>query len=120
MAVRGQTGTIASLDLKTSVEIKPLELSVIPSGKLAITLPGLRIRISEIGIGLLFLPLLRLGSMELTTEPARLEVNLTGTTIQTQIERVTQVQVITSGEIRANASLEGTGAATAGPLRLEA
>ncbi|HHT9119566.1 MAG TPA: hypothetical protein ACFYD3_03335 [Candidatus Hypogeohydataceae bacterium YC41] len=120
MPVVGQTDTRASLELKTSVELKPLELSLIPSGKIVISLPGLKIRLPEIKIKLLFLPFLSISGLEITTEPAKLEINLSDITIQTKIEKITQLQVITSGEIKANAALEGAGAMTTGPLKLEA
>lgn len=119
MPVRGQTGTTTSLDLKTSVELGPTELSLSPSGKIVINLPGLKIRLSEMSIIFLFLPLLRISGLEITTEPAKLEVNLSGTSVQARLEKVTHVEVITSGEIQASATLEGSTAVTTGPLKLE-
>ncbi|MFN3467503.1 MAG: hypothetical protein ACK4WF_07360 [Candidatus Brocadiales bacterium] len=119
MPIRGQTGTMTSLDLKTSVEVRPAEFSLIPKGKIVINLPGLRIRLSQINITLLFLPILGIGSMEMSTEPAKLEVDLSDTTIQTRLEKVAQLQVTARGEIRASATLEGNTAVTTGPLRLE-
>ncbi len=119
MSVKGQTGTVASINLKASVELRPTELSLSPRGKIVVALPGLKIRLSEIGIGLLFLPLLRLGGFEITTESAKLEVNFTDTVIQTRLERAGQLQVVASGEIKANATLEGTGEVNTGPFKLE-
>ncbi|HHT9154600.1 MAG TPA: hypothetical protein ACFYD5_02175 [Candidatus Tripitaka sp. YC43] len=119
MSAKGQTGTVASINLKTSVELRPTEFSLSPRGKIVVSLPGLKIRLSEISIGLLFLPLLRLGGFEITTEPAEMEVDLSDTTIQTRLERAGQLQVITTGEIRANATLEGTGEVNTGPFKLE-
>lgn len=120
MPVKGQTGTSTSLNLTTSVEVRPTELSVSPGGKIVIALPSLKIKLPEIKIRFLFLPLLWLSGFEITTEPAKLEINLSGTTIQTRLEKVTQVQVVASGEIKANVAMEGTAAITTGPLRLEA
>lgn len=119
MPISGQTGTTASLDLKTSVEVRPAEFSLIPKGKIVIGLPGMKIRLSQINITFLFLPLLGIGGLEMTTEPAKLEVDLSDTTIQTRLEKVAQLQVIARGEIRASAALEGNAAVTTGPLRLE-
>ena len=119
MPISGQTGTTTSLDLKTSVEVRPAEFSLIPSGKIFINLPVLKIRLSEINITFLFLPLFGIGRLEIATEPAKLEVDLSDTRIQARLERVAQVQVITRGEIRVNATLEGAATVTTGPLRLE-
>lgn len=120
MSIKGQAGTATSLDLQTSVELAPSEISIGLGGKIVITLPGLKVRFSEIKIGLLFLPLLHLGSMEITTEPTKLDVDLSGVTIQTKLEKVTQVQVVTRGEIKANATLEGSGTVTTEPIKLAA
>ena len=119
MSAKGQTGTVASINLKTSVELRPTEFSLSPRGKIVVSLPGLKIRLSEISIGLLILPLLRLGGFEITTESAEMEVDFTDTVIQTRLERAGQLQVITSGEIKANTTLEGTGEVNTGPFKLE-
>jgi hypothetical protein len=107
MPVKGQAGRKVSLSVSTSVEVKPVELSFSQSGKIGINLSVIKMRLSQIRMAFLFLPLPSLGAWEVSTEPARLEVNLSEIAIQTPQEKVTKMQVITSGEISANTSLEG-------------
>ncbi len=97
----GHTNTSAALDVKASVDIGHVEFSLGTSGKIGINIPRLKVRLLGLGIAFLFLPYMRLSSLEVGTEPTKLEVNLLDTKIvYADMERATQLQVITSGEIR--------------------
>lgn len=57
--------------------------------------------------------------MEVTTEPASVEVDLSDTVMQAKMERVTKVEILTNGEVKAHAKLEGSGSLQGGPMSLE-
>ena len=65
-------------------------------GKVTITLPQLRICVPDVKLRLGFLPFIRIGGMNIDTEPGQIEVNLNETVIDGRLD-ATSVQV--SGEV---------------------
>jgi hypothetical protein len=120
MPVKGSTDAATTLNLKSAVNVQPTELKINPNGKVTIGLPGLRIKLPDIKMKLWFMPFLRISGIEVNTEPARLEVNLSETVMVGKIEKPTFVELLTTGEVKARAELEGGGTFTGGPITLQA
>ncbi len=119
MPLKGETDATTSLDVKSAIDLQPTELKVNPAGKVTLTLPAMKIKLPDVKMKLWFMPFIRVSGMEVTTEPANLEVDLADTVMQAKIERSTKVEVLTNGEIRAKAKLEGSGSLQGGPMSLE-
>ncbi|MCB7128292.1 MAG: hypothetical protein J3T61_01990 [Candidatus Brocadiales bacterium] len=119
MPLKGETDATTTLDVKSSIEVQPTELKVNPAGKVTITLPAVKVKLPEIRMKLWFLPFIRLSGMEVTTEPASLQVDLADTVMQASIEQPTKVDILTNGEVRARVKLEGSGSMQGGPMSLE-
>ncbi|MBI5124696.1 MAG: hypothetical protein HZA70_00510, partial [Planctomycetes bacterium] len=66
------------------------------------------------------MPFVSISGIEICTEPAKLEVNLSDTVMVGKIEKPTFVELLTSGDVRARADLEGGGTFTGGPITLQA
>ncbi len=120
MPVRGSTEAVTTLDLKNTVNVQPTELKIHPNGKITIGLPGLKVKLPPIKIKVWGIPFLSMPPVEVNTEPARLEVNLSETVMTGRIEKPTYVELTTNGEVKANANLEGGGTFKGGPITLEA
>ncbi len=119
MPLKGETDATTSLDIKSSIEVQPTDLKVNPTGKVAISLPSMKIKLPDIRVKLWFLPLIRVSSLEVTIEPADDQVDLTETIMQASIERPSKIDILTNGEVRARAKLEGSGSMQGGPISLE-
>ncbi|HHT9119565.1 MAG TPA: hypothetical protein ACFYD3_03330 [Candidatus Hypogeohydataceae bacterium YC41] len=120
MPVKGSTDATTTLNLKTAVNVQPTELKLHPNGKITIGLPGLRVKLPDIRMKVLGIPFIRIFGVEVNTEPMRLEVNLSETVMMGRIEKPTFVELLTSGEVKASANLEGGGTFTGGPITLQA
>lgn len=120
MPLKGSTDAATTLNLKSAINVQPTELKVQPNGKITIGLPGLRIKLPDVRVKLWFMPLMRISGMEITTEPARLEIDLSNTEMLGKLERPTFVELLTNGEVKASAALEGGGTFTGGPITLQA
>lgn len=120
MPVKGTTDAVTSLNLKSAVNVQPTELKLQPNGKVIIGLPALRIKLPEVKMKLWFMPFISISNIEVTTEPARLEINLAETTMIGKIEKPTFIEMLTSGDVKARADLEGGGTFTSGPISLQA
>ncbi|MEE9584663.1 MAG: hypothetical protein V3W51_04200, partial [Candidatus Brocadiales bacterium] len=88
-------------------------------GKVTLTLPAMKVKLPDVNMKLWFMPFIRVSGMEITTEPANLEVDLSETVIEARVERPTKVEVLTNGEIKVHAKLEGSGSLQGGPMSLE-
>ncbi|MFQ5861637.1 MAG: hypothetical protein ACE5IC_00840 [Candidatus Brocadiales bacterium] len=119
MPLRGETDATTSLDVKSAIDLQPTELKINPAGKVTLTLPGMKIRLPDVKVKLWFMPLIRVSGMEVTTEPANLEVDLSDTTMEARVERATKIEILTNGEVKAHAKLEGSGSLQGGPMSLE-
>lgn len=119
MPLRGETDATTLLDVKSAIDIQPTELKINPGGKVSITLPGIKIKLPEVKMKLWFLPFIRLSGMEITTEPANIGVDLSETVMEVRVERETRVEILTNGEVKAHAKLEGSGSLQGGPMSLE-
>lgn len=120
MPVKGSTDAVTALNLKNTVNVQPTELKLQPNGKVTIGLPALRVRLPDIKMKLWFLPFVSVGGVEISTEPAKLEINLSETVMVGKIEKPTFIEMFTSGEVKARADLEGGGTFTGGPINLQA
>jgi hypothetical protein len=120
MPVKGSTDATTTLNLKSAVNVQPTEMKIQPNGKVTIGLPGLRVKLPDVKIRFLGIPLMRVGGMEINTEPARLEINLSETVMVQKIEKPTYIELLTNGEVKASANLEGGGTFTGGPITLQA
>ncbi len=120
MPVKGSTDATTTLDLKSAVNVQPTELKIHPNGKITIGLPGLKIKLPDVTTKLWFIPFVRVSGVEINTEPARLEVNLADMVMVGKIEKPTVVELLTNGDVRARADLEGGASLTAGPITLQA
>ena len=119
MPLRGETDATTLLDVKSAIDIQPTELKINPGGKVSISLPGIKIKLPDIKMKLWFLPFIRLSGMEVTTEPASIGVDLSETVMEVGVERSTRVEILTNGEVKARAKLEGSGSLQGGPMSLE-
>jgi len=120
MPVKGFTDATTTLNLKSAVNVQPTELKLQPNGKITIGLPGLRVKLPNIKMKLWFMPFVSVSGIEICTEPAKLEVNLSDTVMVGKIEKPTFVELLTSGDVRARADMEGGGTFTGGPITLQA
>lgn len=120
MPVKGSTDVVTTLNLKSAVNVQPTELKLQPNGKVTIGLPALRIRLPDIKMKLWFLPFVSIGGVEISTEPVKLEINLSEMVMVGKIEKPTFVEMLTSGDVKARADLEGGGTFTGGPISLQA
>ncbi|MFQ5957052.1 MAG: hypothetical protein ACE5KK_04705 [Candidatus Brocadiales bacterium] len=119
MPLRGETEATTSLDVKSAIDLQPTELKINPAGKVSLTLPAMKIKLPDVKMKLWFMPFIRVSGMEITTEPANLEVDLADTVMQAKVERPTKVEILTNGEVKAHAKLEGSGSLQGGPMSLE-
>ncbi len=119
MPLKGETDATTALDIKSSIDVQPTELKINPAGKISLTLPAIKIKLPDVKMKLWFMPFISVSGMEITTEPAVLEVDLADTVVEARIERPTRVEVLTNGEVRAHAKLEGSGTLQGGPMSLE-
>ncbi|MEE9199829.1 MAG: hypothetical protein V3V45_00115 [Candidatus Brocadiales bacterium] len=119
MPLKGETDATVSLDVKSSIEVQPTDLKVNPAGKVTISLPSIKIKLPDIRVKLWFLPLIRVSSLEATIEPADVRVDLTETVMQASIERPSKIDILTNGEVKTRAKLEGSGSMQGGPISLE-
>ncbi len=119
MPLKGETEATTTLDVKSSIDVQPTELKVNPAGKVSLTLPAIKVKLPDVKMKLWFMPFIRVSGMEITTEPAVLEVDLADTVVEARIERPTRVEILTNGEVRAHAKLEGSGTLQGGPMSLE-
>ena len=119
MPLRGETDATTQLNIRTGVDLQPTELKINPGGKITVNLPGLKVRLPAIKMKLWFLPIVNMSGLEVSTEPISLEVDLSDAVVQGKIERTTHVDLLTSGEVKARARLQGTGSFQGGPVTLE-
>ncbi|MBI5125572.1 MAG: hypothetical protein HZA70_05000 [Planctomycetes bacterium] len=63
-------------NLENSVDIRPVELEINPSGKMTLELPHLKLFLSGLRLRLLFLPSLFIPRSEINLESAPVEVEL--------------------------------------------
>ncbi len=119
MPLRGETDATTSLNVKSAIDLQPTELKINPAGKVTLRLPSVKVRLPDITTKLWFLPMIRISGMEITTEPASIEVDLSETAMEVRVEHATRVEILTNGEIKARAKLEGSGSFQGGPMSLE-
>lgn len=120
MPIKGYTDAVTTLNIKSAVNVQPTELKLHPSGKVTIGLPALRVKLSDVKMKLWFLPFVSVSGVEISTEPAKLEINLSETVMVGKIEKPAFVEMLTSGDVKARADLEGGGTFTGGPISLQA
>ena len=119
MPLRGETEATTSLDVKSAIDIQPTELKINPAGKVTLSLPAMKIKLPDVKMKLWFMPFIRMSGMEVTTEPASLEIDLADTVMAAQIERPTRVEILTNGQVKTHAKIEGSGSLQGGPMSLE-
>ena len=119
MPLKGETDVSTQLNVKTAVDLQPTELKINPAGKITVNLPGLKVHLPAIKVKLWFLPIVNMTGLEVSTEPMSMEVDLSDAVVQGKIERTTHVDLITSGEVKARARLQGAGSFQGGPITLE-
>ncbi len=119
MPLKGDTQATTSLNVKSSIDVQPTELKINPSGKVTLSLPAMRIKMPDVKMKLWFMPFIRVSGMEITTAPANLEVDLSDTVMAAQIDNPTKIDILTDGEVKVAAKLEGSGSLQGGPISLE-
>lgn len=119
MPLRGETEATTTLDVRSAIDVQPTELKINPAGKVTLSLPAMKIKLPDVKMKLWFMPFIRVSGMEVTTEPASLEVDLADTVMAAQIERPTKVEILTNGQVKARAKIEGSGSLQGGPMSLE-
>lgn len=119
MALKGTTSTSSSLNVKTALDIQPAELKLSPAGKVTLRISGLKVGIPDVKLKLWFFPLMQISSIELSTDPMHLEVDLDQTSLNGKIERPTRLELQSDGELNVKADIEGTGVLKGGPLQAE-